>query len=49
VISYQVISWFQSLPFKFNLHCYNAVIDSVAMYGRRLTTTAGAAHQVESS
>jgi hypothetical protein len=25
VISYQVISWFQSLPFTFNLHRYNAV------------------------
>jgi hypothetical protein len=24
VISYQVISWFQSLPFKCNLHRYNA-------------------------
>jgi hypothetical protein len=25
VISYQVISWFQSLPFKFNLHRYAVV------------------------
>jgi hypothetical protein len=31
VISYQVISWFQSLPFKFNMHRYNAAKEGIPM------------------
>jgi hypothetical protein len=33
VISCQVISWFQSLPFKFNLHRYNEGMEGVGPGG----------------
>jgi hypothetical protein len=35
VISYQVISWFQSLPFKCNLHRYIEVVLAVALFAKK--------------